>query len=158
MQEMDEARIQRARTEPEIAACFPVLSQLRPHLEAASFVAQVRRMEVEGFRLCFLEVQGTVRAVAGYRRMEMLATGPVLYVDDLVTDAAFRSQGHGARLLQWLLKEAEANGCRYLELDSGTTRLDAHRFYERCGMEKVALHFSMPCANVEPWKSPALGS
>src|SRR5687768_8869754 len=122
---MREADVHHARTDAEIAACFPVLAQLRPHLEAASFVAQVRRMEAEGFRLCFLEVEGAVRAVAGYRRMEMLATGPVLYVDDLVTDAAFRSQGHGARLLAWLLKEAEALGCRYLELDSGTTRLAA---------------------------------
>ncbi len=146
--------IRHADTDAEIAACLPVLSQLRPDLEAATFVAQVRRMQAEGFQLCFFEEDRVVRAVAGYRFMEMLATGRILYVDDLVTDAASRSKGFGQQLMAWLLQLAESNQCRYLELDSGITRLDAHRFYERCGLEKVAYHFSMPCKGVEKWKSP----
>jgi GNAT superfamily N-acetyltransferase len=148
--------IHRAETDTEIAACFRVMAQLRPHLEEETFVASVRRMTEGGYRLCFLTEDGAVRAVAGYRFIEMFATGPILYVDDLVTDAAARSRGHGERVLGWLREEAERHGSRYVELDSGTTRLDAHRFYERCGMEKVAFHFSLPCSGVEQWKSPDL--
>lgn len=148
--------IRRAETDAEIAACFPVLAQLRPHLEEGTFVTRVRRMAEGGYQLAVLEDDGVIRAVAGYRFMEMLATGPILYVDDLVTDAPARSRGHGERLLAWLHEQAERYGCRHVELDSGTTRLAAHRFYERCGMEKVAFHFSLPCSGVEPWKSPQL--
>ena len=145
-----------AETDADIAACFRVMAQLRPHLEDETFVARVRRMAEGGYRLSFVEQDGAVRAVAGYRFLEMLATGRILYVDDLVTDAAARSRGHGERLLVWLREEAERYGCRYVELDSGNTRLDAHRFYERCGMEKVAFHFSLPCSGVEKWESPEL--
>jgi GNAT superfamily N-acetyltransferase len=146
--------IRRAQSEAEVLACLPVLQQLRPHLTAEGFLAQLGRMRAEGFQLCALHEESVVRAVAGYRFLEMFATGRILYVDDLVTDAAVRSRGHGAALLAWLQREAQAQGCRYLELDSGHTRADAHRFYTRQGLEKVAYKFSAPCAGVEAWKSP----
>ncbi|MGA9525198.1 MAG: GNAT family N-acetyltransferase [Myxococcaceae bacterium] len=146
--------ISHPESDEECLACLPVLSQLRPQLTPEVFLPQLRRMQAEGFRLCVLAEDGVVRAVAGYRFMEMFSTGRILYVDDLVTDAASRSRGHGRALLDWLQREAEAQECRYLELDSGTTRVDAHRFYERHGLEKVAFKFSIPCAGVEAWKSP----
>lgn len=146
--------IRRAETDAEIAACFPVMAQLRPHLEEGTFVARVRRMADGGYGLAVLVEDGVVCAVAGHRFMEMLATGPILYVDDLVTDARARSRGHGERLLAWLREEAERHGCCYVELDSGITRLDAHRFYERCGMEKVAVHFSLPCSGGHDRRPP----
>ena len=32
-----------AEPDADIAACFPVMAQLRPHLDAADFVPRVRR-------------------------------------------------------------------------------------------------------------------
>jgi hypothetical protein len=37
--------IEIATTDEDIAACYPVLRQLRPKLEASTFVADVRRMQ-----------------------------------------------------------------------------------------------------------------
>ncbi len=131
-------------TEPAaIAACFPVVQQLRPHLVAAEFVARIQRMQrEEGFRLAALtDAAGTVRAVAGYRFYEKLFSGKNLYVDDLVTDTAERSKGHGRALLAWLKQEAVAHGCAQLELDSGVQRFAAHRFYFRERMHISSYHF-----------------
>ncbi len=41
----------------------------------------------------------------------MLSSGKTLYVDDLVTDAAARSQGYGEAMLQWLIALAREAGC-----------------------------------------------
>jgi GNAT superfamily N-acetyltransferase len=139
-----------ADTDARIMACFPVLRQLRPHLVEGTFIADVRRMQGTGFVLACL-VDSEVRAVAGYREMEMFATGRILYVDDLVTDSEHRSRGYGKSLLRWLLEEARRRGCAYLELDSGLKRLDAHRFYRRHGLEEVALHFSIPTSGGPKW-------
>lgn len=127
----------------EIAACFPVLQQLRPHLVAADFVPRIQRMQrEEGFRLAALtDAAGTVRAVAGYRFYDKLFSGKNLYVDDLVTATADRSRGHGRALLAWLKQEAVAHGCVQLELDSGVQRFAAHRFYFRERMHISAHHF-----------------
>ncbi len=142
---MSSPHIARAETDAEIAACFPVMVQLRPHLNASEFVATVRRMMKEGFLLARLsDDAGVVRAVAGYRFHEKLFSGRTLYVDDLVTDEASRSRGHGAALLQWLIAEARTAGCDVFELDSGVQRRDAHRFYFRERMHISSYHFVLP--------------
>ena len=145
-------KIKAAHTPEEISACFPVMHELRPHLDLAAFLESVERMKAEGYQLVFL-ADPDVRAVAGYRKMEMLATGAVLYVDDLVTSAEQRSRGYGKQLLAWLAEEAKKLDCRYLELDSSVKRLDAHRFYERNGLAKVAFHFSIPARARAAWSA-----
>jgi GNAT superfamily N-acetyltransferase len=134
-------RIARAESDSDIARCFPVMQQLRPKLVETEFVARIRRMEREGFHLAFLEADGAIRAVAGYRYQDKLFSGKNLYVDDLVTDSVQRSRGHGRALLAWLIEEAKCNGCVQFELDSGVQRFDAHRFYLRERMHISAYHF-----------------
>lgn len=140
-------QIRRATSDHDIQRCWPVVQQLRPHLTADALLAAARRMEPHGYCLVYIEdEQQTVRAVAGYRITEMLRTGPLLVVDDLVTDADARSAGHGRALMAWLMAEARAAGCTMLELDSGVQRHRAHRFYFREGMHILAYHLSMSCA------------
>jgi len=141
---MSNIHIARAESDADILRCFPVMAQLRPHLVEAEFVARVRRMQTEGFHLARLEEAGAVRAVAGYRFHEKLFSGRTLYVDDLVSDATRRSQGHGARLLTWLQGQAREHDCDLLELDSGVQRFEAHRFYFRERMKISAYHFTRP--------------
>lgn len=141
-----------ASSDPDIASCFDVLRQLRPALDRSTFVSDVRRMQQSGYLLAALR-DGEVAAVAGYRYLDMFATGLTLYVDDLVTDAARRSAGYGTRLLGWLVAEARAHGCRFLTLDSGLKRTDAHRFYRREGLEEIALHFAIATDGGPMWTS-----
>jgi GNAT superfamily N-acetyltransferase len=133
-----------AESDTDIARCFPVMSQLRPHLVANDFVARVRRMTAGGYRLAFLEEDGVVRSVAGFRIMDLLFSGLTLYVDDLVTDASARSRGHGDKLFDWLVAYARAAKCEQFSLDSGTQRVDAHRFYLRKRMKISSFHFALP--------------
>ena len=135
--------IRLATTDDEVQRCFPVVQQLRTHLHEQEFLATIRRQEAGGFRLAFLEDDGHVRAVAGFRVMDNLFSGRVLYVDDLVTDEAARSRGHGRALLAWLAEQARSADCRSLELDSGVQRFDAHRFYLTNRMAISAHHFRL---------------
>ncbi len=137
-----------ARSTEDIQRCWPVLRDLRPDLSADGLVEAVRRMTPHGFHLVMLEDEdGEVRAVAGYRVTEMLRTGRMLEVDDLVTDPLARSRGHGRHLFEWLVAEAGRQGCSVLELDSAVHRHEAHRFYFRQRMRILGYHFSLPCAS-----------
>ncbi|MGB3682379.1 MAG: GNAT family N-acetyltransferase [Rubrobacteraceae bacterium] len=129
-------------TDEQIVATFPVMGQLRPHLEESNYLDTVRRMEKsDGYRLAAVLEDGQARCVAGYRVMELLAYGKALYVDDLVTDEAARSRDFGKQMLGWLAEEASRNGCKKLHLDSGVHRPGAHRFYFREGLEISSYHF-----------------
>jgi GNAT superfamily N-acetyltransferase len=126
----------------EIGRCFQVMRELRPLLESAEdFVARVRVQQAEGFELAFLEVGGEVVTVAGFRVRHMIVSGLTMYVDDLVTGAAFRSQGHGKTMLHGLIALAKERGCETFSLDSGTHRQEAHAFYFREGMRVTSFHF-----------------
>ena len=120
------------------------MSQLRPRLIASEFVGVVQAQQAEGYQVAFLEQDGVVVSVAGFRVQTMLSSGKTLYVDDLVTDADARSQGHGEAMLQWLIALAREAKCSSFSLDSGTHRQDAHAFYLRNRLRITAFHFHLP--------------
>ncbi|MCW5313957.1 GNAT family N-acetyltransferase [Nostoc sp. KVJ3] len=135
--------IQLAKFDFQILGCFPIILQLRPHLEEAKFIEQVRYQMKEGYQLAFLELEEQAVAVAGFRISTCLASGKFLYIDDLVVDELKRSQGYGKQLFQWLIEYAKNHGCEHLSLDSGVQRFAAHRFYLMERMSITSHHFSM---------------
>ncbi len=136
--------IKTAQSDADIARCFAVMRQLRPHLaDEADFIARVRRqMAQERWRLIYAEEDGAVAAVAGFRILECLHSGRTLYVDDLVTDQDRRGRGHGERLMAYMEQVARDEGCETLALDSGTQRSGAHKFYFRQGLPITSFHFA----------------
>lgn len=139
-------RIAVAETSADIARCFPVMSQLRPKIAEADFVALVEGLAKRtGLTLAYLDDEG-VRAVAGYRISEWLANGRYLEIEDLVTADGSRSKGYGGRLFDWLVDVAARNDCGQVRLVSNVKRVDAHRFYLRKGMTLEAHYFSMNVA------------
>jgi GNAT superfamily N-acetyltransferase len=126
------------------------MAQLRPHVGLGDFLAAVRRMEVEGYRLLVLEENCQVRAVVGYRIIEMLRTGRVLVIDDFVTDSKARSLGYGRLLHDRVIEEAQRAGCTAVELDSAVHRTEAHRFYFRQRMHVGAFHFALEVPTSHP--------
>lgn len=130
-----------AQTEQEIAACFPVMVQLRKHLFADSFVEQIQELIAHGYQLAYLQEEGQVVAVAGFKIDRNLYAGKHLYVEDLVTCEKQRSKGYGERLMNWLNEYARNNQCQVLHLDSGVQRHGAHRFYLKQRLDIVSHHF-----------------
>lgn len=136
--------ILRIRERESLRRCYPVMEQLRPHLDETAFCEQVeRQFETQQYHLVALESEGVIVAVAGYRHLENLVYGPHLYVDDLITDEAKRGRGFGGQLFDWLVEEARREGCRALHLDSGVQRFAAHRFYLGKRMEITSRHFGL---------------
>jgi GNAT superfamily N-acetyltransferase len=66
-----------------------------------------------------------------YVEFESVRFGRRAWVEDLAVHADHRSAGHGKALLDAAKQWARERGATHLELDSGETRVDAHRFYER---------------------------
>ncbi len=139
---MSPTTIQLATSEADIRRCYPVMHQLRPKYSEAAFVERVKLQTPGGYQLAFLEVAGTVHAVAGYRVSENLAWGRFLYVDDLVSGEEVRGQGFAGKLIDWLIDRGRAAGCKELHLDSGVQRFNAHRFYLGKGMNITSHHFA----------------
>src|SRR4051794_32387962 len=78
---------------------LPVLLELRPHLTAATLEAVYVEGHPQGLRFLAAYVDGRCAGVAGWRLVATTHRIRKLYVDDLVTTAAHRSQGVGHALL-----------------------------------------------------------
>lgn len=127
----------------EIQRCYKVMHQLRPHLEEKSFVEQVIRQMGKGYRLFYLEENEEVKALVGFRILEFLAWGKVLYIDDLITDMEERGKGYAGKLLIWVMGQAKIAKCDQIHLDSGPQRHDAHRLYLNHGFKLNCHHFAL---------------
>ncbi len=134
--------IEEAMTDEQVLATREVMRQLRPNVTPDEYLPTVKRMmQTDGYHLVALYDDGTVRAVAGYRFIEMLYCGRIMYVDDLNTGENARSKGYGKALMDWLKAEARSRGCGQLHLDSGVQREPTHRFYFRERLTINAYHF-----------------
>lgn len=132
-----------AQSDQQILDCYPVMAELRPHIQPHEFLPLVKRLtEIAGLQLAYL-TNGGIKAVAGFRISEWLAGGKYLEIEDLVAKSNERSKGYGGELFDWLVQHAKGNNCRQVRLVSRVSRLDAHRFYLRKGMNLEAHYFSM---------------
>jgi GNAT superfamily N-acetyltransferase len=140
-------RIAFAHTDEEVLACLETVQALRPHItDAAAFLAQVREMIPEGYRILYAAVEEdgkeVVVAIAGFRPMLKLHRGPIFYIDDLSTHPAYRGKGYAGRLLDKIHELAKREGKIAVELDSGYQRTDAHRLYLNKRYTLSSHHFS----------------
>ncbi|MER7519310.1 GNAT family N-acetyltransferase [Streptomyces sp. NPDC126499] len=136
---------------------LPVLRELRPHLTPELFRDVYENGHAQGLRFtaAFTEEDpddaadggadgagGACVGVAGWRIVINTSSVKQLYVDDLVTRETARSTGVGHALIAHLEAHARAAGAHTLDLDSGTHRTGAHRFYLRERFDIVAFHFT----------------
>lgn len=144
MNTLENTIIRIATNEEEIRSCYKIMHQLRPHLiSEQTFINQVERQILGGYRLAYIEADGQIKALAGFRFLEFLAWGKVVYIDDLVSDTATRRNGYGGTLLKWVIEEAKKAKCDQVHLDSGPQRHDAHRLYLNHGFKIIGHHFAL---------------
>ncbi len=120
----------------------PVMRELRTELSLQGFRDIYREGHPLGYRVVGLFDQGECRAAAGYHLTHGFLHGRFMYIDDLVTAARWRSKNYGRALNDHLAETARAAGCSKVQLDSGTQRCDAHRFYFRERYSITSFHFS----------------
>jgi GNAT superfamily N-acetyltransferase len=129
-------------TDAEIAAAYPLARQLRDRIREDTFLAEVRRQAIQGYRLYGGFEDGRLVALAGVRRSHTLSSGEHLFVDDLVTAEDARGRGHGRSMLDWLGRQAADEGIPRIYLDSRAT---AKGFYASVGFTFLT---AIPC-----WKA-----
>ncbi|OCA83993.1 acetyltransferase [Bacillus sp. FJAT-27225] len=135
--------IKELENETEWSEAFPVMKQLRTHLDEEQFLGLVQEAsQMENYKIAALYDNGKIAAVTGFMPMVTLYNGRSIWVCDLVTDSDRRSKGYGEALLNYVHKWSKENGYDIVSLSSGLQRMDAHRFYEnKMEYDKVSYVF-----------------
>ncbi|PZE19632.1 GNAT family N-acetyltransferase [Paenibacillus xerothermodurans] len=134
--------IQELTAQDEWLEAFPVMHELRTHLDENAYLELLYKMADEGYKMFALFNDTNILAVTGVIIRTNFYDGRHVFVYDLVTYPSERSKGYGELLLTYIEQWAKEHGCEKLALDSGVQRIDAHRFYEnRMGFGKFSYGF-----------------
>lgn len=124
-------------TEAQWREAFPVMNELRQHLDETTYMTWLTEMIPHGYRLFALrDDAGKIVSVAGLAIELNLYNGRHVYIHDFVTTDSARSKGYGQVMLGHIEALALENDCTRVVLTSSFPRVDAHRFYE----EKMDYH------------------
>lgn len=129
-------------TEADLHDVFPVLQQLRTKLSREEASSLFQKMKEENYKLFLLRnEENEVVSLAGVAICTNFYNEKHVFVYDLITAEAHRSKGYGNVLLSYVEKWGKEKGCSSIVLTSAFPRIDAHRFYEREGFNKVSYSF-----------------
>lgn len=140
---MNQLTIIELKASGEIEAAFPVMVQLRPHLDKETYVELVTEaQQKDRYKLFALYDADIIVAVIGFKPMTTLYYGRFVWVCDLVTEKSHRSKGYGEKLLSYVHDWTKRNSYGSVALSSGIQRVDAHRFYQgKMNYDKVSYVF-----------------
>ena len=142
-------KCKQATTRADIETCKEAILEFRPNLEPETVVDKVFQMiRSEGFEMAFVPNEDHSKAVAfiGYRKLNLLRTGPMIYIDDLFTFPEFRGKGYAGALLDHVALKAAGGGIKSIHLDSGYALHTAHRLYLNKGYYLACNHFAKAIA------------
>jgi len=131
------------KNETEWKEAYPVMKQLRTHLDEEQFLQLVQEAKQKNdYKMAAWYDNEKLVAVTGFMPMITLYNGRFIWVCDLVTDSYGRSKGYGEALLDYVHKWSKENGYDIVSLSSGLQRVEAHRFYEnKMEYDKVSYVF-----------------
>ncbi len=119
------------------------MKELRPHLQFEDYLAIYEEAHRnDGYEIVAIEEDHKILAVMGYRILSDYVRGRHVYVDDLVSSGACRSQGLGADLLRYAEGVAKKMNCQSLRLCTGIENERGVKFYEKNGWTKRAFAFA----------------
>ncbi|WP_264538150.1 GNAT family N-acetyltransferase [Flavobacterium sp. N1736] len=133
------------QTPADIEFAKEAILQFRTNLEPSGLIEQVFEMiKSGGFELACIPSDDGSKAAAfiGFRAMDMLRTGKMIYIDDLFTLPEYRGRGYAGKLLEYVDKLALARGINSVHLDSGFALHPAHRLYLNSGYFLACHHFA----------------
>lgn len=136
-------KIHIAKTPSDLEKLYPLLAELRTHLTYESFLDIYHHAHKnDQYELVGFFEEDNVIALIGYRVLYDFVRGRHLYIDDLITNEIVRSQGLGAKVLEFAEEKARELKCTGgLRLCAGIENAGGIKFYEKNGWKARALAF-----------------
>ncbi|PFE03022.1 N-acetyltransferase [Bacillus cereus] len=134
--------VKEIKTKEQLEGVLPVLQQLRTALTKEEVQSLFHQMKEERYQLFSLyNEENEVVSLAGVAICTNFYNKKHVFVYDLVTAEAHRSKGYGKALLSYIEEWGAEKECSSVVLTSAFPRINAHRFYEREGYDKVSYAF-----------------
>jgi len=137
--------IQLALSDEAVLRCKHILCDLYPHIpqEDEAFLFTIRKLQVEGYNLAYIEKNGTAASLVGFRVGENLAWGKYIFIDELATAPKYRHQGLASAIIDWLADYAKTKKCSKIFLDFVMMDQKAKAWAEQKGFKPYSTRYAI---------------
>lgn len=133
--------IRELTTLAEMTQQLNLIQQLYPKMTLDKYESFLREMIPNNYTQIAVFDNDACIGITGCWFSTKLWSGKYLEIDNFVVHEAYRSQGIGKILTNFVEQKALNLGCTNVVLDAYTTNFDAHRFYYNQGYGPKGFHF-----------------
>ena len=120
---------------------WPVIQELNPVVTEAYLDSVLDAMIAGGYRIVTIQEGDRCLGLSGIWVGTKIYSGKYLEMDNVVVTSAYRAQGLGQLLTDYILVLAQREGCITMMLDAYLENEKGHAFYERNGFIRRGYHF-----------------
>ena len=124
-----------------IFSIIPLLKMLDPSIKEDVLKSRLSNMSQQGYQCIGAYKQNELIGICGIWVLEKYYVGKHLEMDNIIVSPNYRSHGIGEKIIIFIEEYAKKIGCVAGELNCYIKNEEAHRFWERCGYQAIALHF-----------------
>lgn len=125
----------------EMISLFPLLRELNPNLAKNRYVALLKEMYANNYRMACAFIGNKCIGLSGFWINTKIYSGKYVELDNVVILKKYRSTGIGKLLCDWIVAKGKEEGCETALLDAYVENEKAHRFYFREGYMIRGFHF-----------------
>jgi len=92
-------------------------------------------LEKDIHKVFVAEIENRVIGFVDFDHYEVVYSNPGINITGLVVNEKHRNKGIGSALITEVEKYAKLNGMDFIRVNSGSQRIDAHRFYRKNGYD-----------------------
>lgn len=118
-----------------------LIQLLNPGMDDTTFYQRLQRLQHEEYRALGAFDGGRLIGVCGFKLFTRFWCGRQLDLDNFIIEESARGQRIGERMLRWLERFAQNEGCDIIVFDTYVTSTAAQRFYHREGYSILGFHF-----------------
>lgn len=132
-----------ALNEEDLRAFFPLIKELRPHLSVEEYLEIYKESHLaDHYQITALIEGDNILGLMGHRILSDLVRGKHIYIDDLIVNEKYRSQGVGRDLLLFAEELARKEDIKTLRLCVVLENERGINFYEKNGWAKRAYAYT----------------
>lgn len=120
---------------------LPMLRVLNPHFTDELMLARLTEMSEQGYECAAAFHNDEIVGCCGIWIFTKVYCGRFIEPDNVCVHPEWRSSGLGAKLIDWVMRYGEANGCDVAELNAYVHNGSGHKFWMNQGFKILGFHF-----------------
>jgi len=126
----------------DILVIIPLLNTLNEgRIPEETLIERTLEMSQQNYECLGIYDKDVLIGVCGMWFQTRHYAGKSCEIDHVIIDSAYRSQGIGDQMMQFIYAHASTKGCNWVELNTYVDNFPSHKFYNNQGFVAKGYHF-----------------